>query len=120
MNKIFISGLISGMPVFRMEQGEIPHLILSLCVRHRTDAGKIQKETYRVSAWHNTARWGAEHLRSGQIIGLQGYLAQHRVVIGNIVATETEVAVDEFLAGEVLVEREAHDTVATDSKETVS
>lgn len=30
MNKLFISGLINEAPVFRMEQGDIPHLILSL------------------------------------------------------------------------------------------
>lgn len=106
MNKVFISGLISETPVFRMEASEIPHLILSLCVRHKTGAGKMQKETYRVSAWHNAARWGAEHLRKGQIIGLQGYLSQRKVNAGNIMATETEIAVDEFLSGSVLPERE--------------
>ena len=111
MNKVFISGLINEAPVFRMEQGDIPHLILSLCVRHKTSAGKMQKETYRVSAWHNAARWGAEHLKQGQIIGLQGYLAQRRVNAGNIMATETEIAVDEFLSGPVLAEREEHDPV---------
>lgn len=111
MNKVFISGLINEAPVFRMEQGDIPHLILSLCVRHKTGAGKIQKETYRVSAWHNAARWGAEHLKQGQIIGLQGYLAQRKVNVGNIMATETEIAVDEFLSGPVLPEREDHDPV---------
>lgn len=43
MNKVFISGLISETPVFRMEASEIPHLILSLCVRHKTGAGKDAK-----------------------------------------------------------------------------
>lgn len=111
MNKLFISGMISEAPVFRMEADDIPHLILSLCVRHRTGAGKMQKEYYRVSAWHNAARWGAKHLQKGQIIGLQGYLTQRKVNVGNIMATETEIAVDEFLAGNGLTEHDAHDTV---------
>lgn len=118
MNKVFISGLINDAPVFRMEQGDIPHLILSLCVRHKTGTVKMQKETYRVSAWHNAARWGAEYLKQGQIIGLQGYLAQRKVNAGNIMATETEIAVDEFLSGPVLPEREAHDPVKPTLEET--
>ncbi len=108
MNKVFISGLISEAPVFRMEAGEIPHLILLLSVRHKTGDGKVQKEFYRMSAWHKTASWGAEHLKQGQIIGLQGYLTQRKVRVGNIMATETEIAVDEFLTGGMLPEREVH------------
>lgn len=119
MNKVFISGLISETPVFRMEQDDTPHLILSLCVRHKTSAGKMQKETYRVSAWHNTARWGAERLKQGQIIGLQGYLTQRKVNTGSIMATETEIAVDEFLAGAVLPEREDHAPVESVGTETI-
>lgn len=111
MNKVFISGLINEAPVFRKEQGDIPHLILSLCVRHKTSAGKMQKETYRVSAWHNAALWGAEHLKQGQIVGLQGYITQRKVNAGNIMATETEIAVDEFLSGPVLPERNEHEPV---------
>ena len=111
MNKVFISGLICESPVFRMETGEIPHLILSLSVRHKTSAGKLQKEIYRVNAWHNVARWANENLKRGQIIGLQGYLTQRKVNIGNIAATETEIAVEEFLAGQMLPEREPHEAV---------
>lgn len=73
-----------------MQADDILHLIHSLCVSHRTDASKIQK---------------------GQIIGLQGYLTQLKVNASNIMVTETEIAVDEFLAGNGLPERDAHDTV---------
>ena len=118
MNKIFISGMISEMPVIRMEAGDIPHLILFLSVRHRNSSGKTQKEIYRVSAWNNAARWGAEHLHKGQIVGLQGYLTQRKVNAGNIVATETEIAVDEFLACNVLPEREAQEVVESAIEET--
>lgn len=111
MNKLFISGMISEAPVFRTEADGIPHLILSLSVRHRTGAGRLQKEVYRVSAWHNTARWGAENLKQGQIIGLQGYLTQRRVSVGNIIANETEIAVDEFLAARMPPEHEARDAI---------
>lgn len=104
MNKVFISGLINEAPVFRVEPGDIPHLILSLCVRHKTSAGKLQKEIYRISAWYNTARWGFEHLKQGQIIGVQGYLTQRKSNVHTTMVIETEIAVDEFLAGCVPLE----------------
>lgn len=111
MNKVFLSGMIAEKSELRMEPGEIPHLILRLNVRHKAKNGELRSEIYRVSAWHNAARWGAENLHRGQIIGIQGYLAQRRVSAGTILATETEIAVDEFLAGAALPEREAHDPV---------
>lgn len=97
MNKVFISGMIVEKPTLRMEQGEIPHLILGLSVRHKVQNGEFRKETYRVSAWHNTAKWGAENLNKGQIIGVQGYLTQRQIHADAVTAVATEIAVDEFL-----------------------
>ena len=66
MNRIYIDGKIVSIPTFKMESGEIPHLTLCLCVRHKTRAGETRSETYRVSAWHKTALWAKEKLQRGQ------------------------------------------------------
>lgn len=97
MNKVFISGKIADQPELRTESGEVPHLVLNLSVRHRTRAGEARSEIYRVSAWHNAAKWGAENLNKGQIIGVQGYLTQRPIHADRMTAVVTEIAVDEFL-----------------------
>ena len=98
MNKVFISGMITEKPELRIEPGEIPHLILHLSVRHKVKRGELRSEVYRVSAWRNTAKWGAENLSKGQVIGVQGYLTQRSVRMDNVTAAVTEVAVDEFVS----------------------
>ena len=70
MNKVFISGVVAEVPALRMEQGETPHLVLNLSVRHRTKDGEVRKELYRVSAWHSAAKWGADNLTRGQLVGV--------------------------------------------------
>ena len=97
MNKLYISGYIQDTPQLRQEQGNIPHLAFNLSVQHRTQSGELRRESYRVSAWHKTALWGAVNLAKGQLVAIQGYLAQHQLVAGNISATTVEIAVDEFL-----------------------
>lgn len=97
MNKVFITGKIVGQPVLRMEQGDVPHLIFGLSVRHRTKAGDVHKEVYPISAWSQVAQWGAENLQKGQIVGVQGYLAQRSINVSNVRTIVTEIAVDEFL-----------------------
>ena len=97
MNKVFISGMITEKPELRMEPGDIPHLILHLSVRHKIKSGELRSEVYRVSAWHSTAKWGAENLNKGQIVGVQGYLTQRPVHMDNVTAVATEIAADEFL-----------------------
>lgn len=97
MNKLYISGYIMDEPQLRQEQGDIPHLVFNLSVRHKTRGGETRKEAYRVSAWYKAAQWGADNLAKGQLVAIQGYLTQRQVVAGNITATSTEIAVDEFL-----------------------
>ena len=108
MNKVFISGMITEMPMLRMENGSIPHLIVLLSVRHRNGSGTIQDEVYRVNAWHNTAGWGADNLKKGQMIGVQGYLTQHRVHAGDAEFTCTEIVADEFLGGLIIEGKKAN------------
>lgn len=97
MNKIFISGMVLDVPAMKTEQGDIPHLTLNLSVRHKVKSGEFRKEVYRVSAWYNTAKWGAEHLNKGHVIGIEGYLTQRQVSIGNITMGVPEIVVEEFL-----------------------
>lgn len=96
MNKLYISGYIQDTPQLRQEQGNIPHFVFNLSVQHRTQTGELRRESYRVSAWHKIALWGAANLAKGQLVAIQGYLAQHQLVAGNISATTVEIAVDEF------------------------
>ena len=97
MNRVFLSGMVMSAPVLRMEPGEIPHLTFALSVRHRTRAGEFRSETYRVSAWYNAARWGAERLSRGQIAGIQGYLTQRKISRDGSPAFATEIVAEEFL-----------------------
>lgn len=97
MNKVFISGMVAEAPALRMEQGEVPHLVLNLSVRHRTKDGEVRKELYRVSAWHSAARWGAENLAKGQLAGMQGYLTQRTIHADGMTAAAVEIVAEEFL-----------------------
>ena len=97
MNRVFLSGMVTSVPVLRMEPGEVPHLTFGLSVRHRTRAGEFRSETYRVSAWYNAARWGAEKLSRGQITGIQGYLTQRKISRDGSPAFATEIVAEEFL-----------------------
>lgn len=112
MNKVFISGMIAGKPELKMEPGEIPHLVLRLSIRHKLKSGEVRSELYRVSAWHNTARWGAENLDKGQVIGVQGYLTQRPIRADNVTAVATEIAVDEFLQLHKAPREESRETAA--------
>lgn len=115
MNKVFISGMIMGNPELRTEQGENAHLILNLSVRHKTRDGELRKELYRVSAWHNTAKWGAENLGKGQIVGVQGYLTQRSIHADGVTAVATEIAVDEFLPMRWVLREEAPRSVEAEA-----
>lgn len=97
MNKVYLTGMIAGTPTLRMESGEVPHLIFSVSVRHKTRSGEQRSESYRVSAWNNCARWGSEHLEQGQIIGLQGYLSQRKFQQGQETICIPEIVAEEFL-----------------------
>ncbi len=107
MNKVFLSGRIAEKMDSRLEEGERPHLVLKLNVQHRTKAGELRKESYRVNAWNAVARWGAEHLQKGQVVGVQGYLTQREIRAGYVTAVSTEVAVDEFLPMQMAGKEEA-------------
>lgn len=97
MNTVNISGMILDDPMLREEQNGTLHLAFRLGVRHRTAAGEWRKEAYKVSAWHKTARWGADNLAKGRLVYIQGYLTQHLVRNGDMSTVQVEIAADEFL-----------------------
>ena len=97
MNKVFLSGKIVDTVQFRTENSDTAHLTLSLSVQHKTRAGEVRREVYRVNAWHDVALWGAKNLARGQKIGVCGYLTQRQVNAGGISALATEVVAEEIL-----------------------
>lgn len=97
MNKVFLSGRIATEPQLRTENGDAAHLALLLSVQHKTRAGEVRREAYRVNAWHDVALWGAKSLARGQRIGVCGYLTQRQVNAGGISALATEVVAEEIL-----------------------
>ena len=98
MNKVFLSGIISDVPEYRIEKNETAHLTFNLMVRHHRQAGDVKRELYRINAWNGKAQWGAKHLKQGQILSFEGCLTQRQVKIGNMVFPCTEVTVEEFAA----------------------
>ena len=97
MNKVFLSGRIATEPQLRTENRDAAHLALLLSVQHKTRAGEVRREAYRVNAWHDVALWGAKNLARGQRIGVCGYLTQRQVNAGGISALATEIVAEEIL-----------------------
>lgn len=94
MNQVNITGMIANELIFREEAGGIPHTVLSLRRRHKTRAGELRKETYRVSAWHGIAQWARDNIAVGQIVTIHGYLTQRKTKDG---AIATEICAEEIV-----------------------
>ena len=118
MNKLFVTGHIAETPILKMEQGDIPHLVIMLAVRHKTRSGEVRKEVYRASAWYKTAQWGIGNLAKGGCVAIQGYLTQRTVMEEGMATTSTEIAVEEFLPVMTAANRDAsQDTSERDAAE---
>ena len=94
MNKVYLSGIIAREPLYRVETGNIPHLILHLGIRYATKSGTVNRESYRVSAWNEAAQWGMNNLKTGQIIVVHGHLVRRKRKDG---VTLTEIVADEIV-----------------------
>ena len=97
MNQVYISGIIAGNPVLRMEKGTTPHLLFYVDIQHKTRAGQVRHEQYRCNAWRNIALRGAQSLQEGQMVMLRGYLTQRAVQVGEVAYSQTEVTAEEFV-----------------------
>ena len=100
MNKVYISGILADMPACVQREGGAAHLVFQLRVRHRTAKGAVKQEMYRINAWNNTAVWGRQNLRQGQLLSVQGYLTQ-RILENGVPAVE--ITAEEFFPGVKLV-----------------
>ena len=120
MNQVNITGMIAYDPIFREEAGGIPHTIMSLRTRHKTRAGEMRKETYRVSAWHRVAQWARDNVAVGQIVTIHGYLAQRKTGDGTFV---TEICAEEIVPSVKTAfkpVRRSDETTAADAVDSVS
>lgn len=95
MNKVIISGLVVGKPRLINQRDDPAHLVVLLCVRHRTAKGDTKRENYTINAWHNTAIWGVKNLKQGQYVAVAGYLTQRDCESGR----QVEVTAREFMLG---------------------
>ena len=96
MNRLYIDGMISGDPVFKIEGRTVPHLVFRLCVRHKTSSGEMRSEYYRVNAWNKTAVWAQDKLQRGQVISVVGYLTQRNVVYSEGTLHNVEIVAEQF------------------------
>ena len=96
MNKVYLSGIVSDDPRQVNGEGQAPHTVFSLCVRHKTSAHIVKKELYRINAWNANAEFSRERLVKGMKIAMEGYLTQRVFQAGGIPVMSVEVAVDEL------------------------
>lgn len=96
MNKVYLSGIVSDNPRQLGGEGQAPHTVFPLCVRHMTSAGVVKKELYRINAWNRTAEFCRERLAKGMKIAVEGYLTQRVFQAGDVPNVSVEVAADEL------------------------
>ncbi|HIS03194.1 MAG TPA: single-stranded DNA-binding protein [Candidatus Pullichristensenella avicola] len=94
MNQVYISGMIADRPRLVEVENGTEHLIFGVSVRHRTAKGLVKQEIYTVNAWNGVAQWGGKALAQGELVGIKGYLTQHRGENGTIYV---EVTAEEIL-----------------------
>lgn len=102
MNRVYISGIVSDNPRQLGGEGQAPHAVFPLSVRHKTSAGVVKKEMYRINAWNTNAEFCGERLAKGMKIAVEGYLTQRVFQAGGVPVVSVEIAADEvFLPGKM-------------------
>ena len=94
MNQVYISGKIADRPRLVETENGREHLLFGVSVRHRTAKGLVKQEIYTVNAWNRVAQWGEKELEQGELVGVKGYLTQHRGENGMVCV---EVTAEEIL-----------------------
>lgn len=98
MNKVFLSGIIADSPVLVSKPEDAnPHMVMTLCVSHKTTQGLVKRELYTANAWNKTALWAHENLKQGIRVVIKGYLSQ-RPLKESAAFPSIEVTVEEFFA----------------------
>lgn len=96
MNRVYLSGIVSDNPRQLGSEGQAPHTVFLLSVRHKTSAGVVKKELYRINAWNGNAEFSRERLAKGMKIAVEGYLTQRVFQAGGVPIVSVEVAADEI------------------------
>lgn len=99
VNKVFLSGVVDGR-VEDIGRGGRAHVVFDIRVEHRTRAGEVKSESYRINAWNRCAEYCLENLSTGMRVALQGRLSQRILYVGDRPVTLTEVALNEVLVPE--------------------
>ena len=106
MNKVFVSGKIVNDLIPRTFEDNGMHLVIKLCIRHKTRSGELRSEWYRINAWNGVAKWASENLKRGQLISVQGYLTQRQIRNADAIITATEITATEFTVDRIPAENE--------------
>lgn len=102
MNRVYLSGIVSDNPRQLGGEGQALHTVFPLSVRHKTGAGVVKKEMYRINAWNANAEFCRERLAKGMKIAVEGYLTQRVFQAGGISVVSVEIAADEvFLPAKI-------------------
>lgn len=95
MNHVFISGFVENAPELLSRENEIPHVVMSLTVIHRTASGIEKREKYPISAWRGIALRMKELIKPNMRVSIKGYLSQKQTDEGlylEVTAEEFQVA----------------------------
>lgn len=97
VNKVFLSGVVDGRVEEIGREGMAKRVVFDLRVEHKTRAGVVKRESYRINAWNKCAEYCLQNLATGMRVALQGRLSQRILYVGDRPVTLTEVALNEVL-----------------------
>ena len=92
INKVFLSGVITGRVEDMGMEEQAKHVVFDLTVPHRTREGEEKKEVYRINAWNGCAKFCMGCLETGMEVALQGYLTQRTLYVAGRPVLITEVS----------------------------
>lgn len=76
MNKVYLSGVVSGAIMVSSENEKGEHVEFDVQVRHKTSGDVMKKELYRIHCWNRLGGWAKAHLTPGKLVAIEGYLTQ--------------------------------------------
>ena len=67
INKVFLSGVITGRVEDLGLEDQAKHVVFDLTVPHRTREGEEKNEVYRINAWNGCAKFCMGCLETGMV-----------------------------------------------------
>lgn len=92
MNKVYLSGVVSGAVMIRSESRKGEHIEFDVQVRHKTSDNVMKKELYRIHCWNRLGGWAKENLKPGKLVIIEGYLIQK----SGVCVAAKEIVLGEF------------------------